>query len=86
MRVRRAQARLCGRAPALPGAHPYKPIKGEGIRWLQSVLDFGLRTRFANAASPSRSTFARRTKIKTYPCKPIKGEEICRSRFMLDFG
>ena len=67
--------------------YPRKPMKGEGIRRLLFVLDFGRLAWFANFWIPA---FAGMTGAKmnfeTYPCKPIKGEGIYRSRFIPDFG
>ena len=55
VRVSRAQARLCGRDARAPRSqtYPCKPIKGEGIRWLVFVLDFGMSDLAATVRIPA---------------------------------
>ena len=73
MRVRRAQARLCGRDARLPGTqtYPCKPFMGEGE-------DDARKRGFAGETPALPGS-------QTYPCKPVKGEGIRQLPFILDF-
>ena len=52
-------------------------MKGEGIRWLQFVLDFGWRAWLKTVWIPAFAGMTgAKTNFETYHCKPIKGEEI----------
>ena len=58
-----------------------QPIKGEGIRWLLFMPDFGWLN-FAILWIPAFAGMTgAKTNFETYPCKPIKGEGIRCPRF-----
>ena len=62
-----------GGTPALPDSqtYPYKPIKGEGTRWLLFMPDFGWLIWFAVPTSPSHSDLRQKDEVRNlHPCKP----------------